>query len=111
MARILIHGSGGREHAQAKLLRSQGHEVAIYPGNFGSRKCGFPMSLPRYDLEIFSMDQDLVDGKADVANNAKIVFGPTKRAAQLEGSKIFCKQILGDLPTGKIEIIRSASDI
>ena len=121
---ILIIGSGGREHAIAWKVSQSEMVKNIYaiPGNPGIGKekkvKNFEIENPsiqdyirfakskNIDLTIVGPEAPLVDGIVDEfkKNNLKI-FGPCKAAAQLEGSKSFCKEILnsGKVLTAKHE--------
>jgi phosphoribosylamine--glycine ligase len=107
--RILVIGSGGREHALVwRLAQSPGrHEVFAAPGNPGMAKVaklvpagdGSPKALleaansTQADLTVVGPEAPLVAGVVDafLAAGRKIV-GPTAAAARLEGSKIYAKQ-------------------
>ena len=105
--RILVIGSGGREHALLKGLA--GNELFVAPGNAGMEslaKC-LPIDAltpqPIVDLAkevdaelvVIGPEVPLVAGAADALREAGIpVFGPTKEAAQLEGSKAFAKDVM-----------------
>ena len=117
---ILIIGSGGREHALAwKIAQNSAVErvyvapgnagtalepkvenLAIDPGNF--QKLAFFAKDRQITLTIVGPEQPLVDGIVDffLERNLRI-FGPTKNAAQLEGSKVFAKDFLArhSIPT------------
>lgn len=108
---ILVIGSGGREHAIIKTLRRSGWLNKIYalPGNGGINKDAEGINIPLgnfseiaqfckknlIDLVVVGPEQPLVDGIADFleANEIK-VFGPSKKASQLEGSKDFMKEVV-----------------
>jgi phosphoribosylamine--glycine ligase len=126
--KILVIGGGGREHALVwKLAQSSLVEhIWCAPGNDGMAgvaEC-LPVSLGdtaalvslaarlRPDLTVVGPEQPLVDGLADAfaAQGLRIV-GPTRAAAQLEGSKIFAKQFLErqGIPTGKVYGIYSSA--
>ena len=109
--RVLIIGSGGREHALAwKLSQSpRVKEIFIAPGNGGTRDYGrnTPIKdsdLPglvafakeqKIDLVVPGPELPLVLGVVDAMQAAGILcFGPSKYAAQLEGSKAFAKEIM-----------------
>ena len=105
--RILVIGSGGREHALLKGLA--GNELFVAPGNAGMEslaKC-LPIDAltpqPIVDLAkevdaelvVIGPEVPLVAGAADALREAGIpVFGPTQEAAQLEGSKAFAKDVM-----------------
>ncbi|MCZ9294437.1 phosphoribosylamine--glycine ligase [Corynebacterium meitnerae] len=108
--RILVIGSGGREHALLTALSrtSAGeHELHVAPGNAGMRATRHDVAgddpaavtaLAREieaDLVVIGPEQPLVSGVADALREAGIpVFGPSQEAAQLEGSKTFAKEIM-----------------
>ncbi len=109
--RVLIIGSGGREHALAwKLSQSpKVKEIFIAPGNGGSGDFGRNVPIKDSDLPglvAFAKEQKidlvvpgpelpLVLGVVDAMQAAGIAcFGPSKYAAQLEGSKAFAKEIM-----------------
>jgi phosphoribosylamine--glycine ligase len=123
---VLIVGGGGREHALAWKLRRDGAEVLVAPGNAGTAQIAenIPVAatdvpaLVRVarergvDLTVVGPEAPLVAGIVDAFAAAGLrIFGPTARAAQLEGSKLFCKQILhrGDVPTAMFREFRSVA--
>lgn len=118
--RILVLGSGAREHAiVTALLREQGeHQIVAAPGNAGiaaevpviALDPTNPAIVTEYALDndvelvVIGPEAPLVAGVADALRQRGIaVFGPGKAAAQLEGSKTFAKRIMDDagVPTGK----------
>ena len=124
--RVLVVGSGGREHAIAWKLARDGAEVLVAPGNAGTAlvaenvpvaSTDIPalLDLARrrsVDLTVVGPEAPLVAGIVDAFTAEGLrIFGPTKRAAQIEGSKAFCKQILhrGDVPTAMFRVFRSAA--
>ncbi|MEI6240170.1 MAG: phosphoribosylamine--glycine ligase [Planctomycetia bacterium] len=124
--RVLIIGGGGREHALAWKLRRDGAEVLVAPGNAGTALIAenLPVSATdvpalvrvarerSVDLTVVGPEAPLVAGIVDAFVAAGLrIFGPTARAAQLEGSKLFCKQILhrGDVPTAMFREFRSVA--
>jgi phosphoribosylamine--glycine ligase len=107
---ILLLGSGGREHALAwKLAQSPSCETLwASPGNPGIGECARLVALDTgdhaavaafcdaqgVDLVVIGPEAPLVDGLADSLRAAGVaVFGPSKAAAQLEGSKGFTKDL------------------
>ena len=119
--RILVLGSGAREHAIILALRAEeaGHELFVAPGNAGIADDATPVpgldqndpsAVTAYandahiDLVIIGPEAPLVAGVADALRGRGIpVFGPGKAAAQLEGSKAFAKRIMeaAGVPTGR----------
>jgi phosphoribosylamine---glycine ligase len=122
--KVLLLGSGGREHAIAwKLAQSsQLEELYIAPGNAGTRKHGKNVDLQVNDFEgikkfvleaaiemvVVGPEDPLVNGIVDFFNADEqlkkvAVIGPNKHAAQLEGSKDFAKEFLyrHHIPTAK----------
>ena len=105
--RILVIGSGGREHALLHAMH--GHELTVAPGNAGMSRLATVrsvdpaspesiVSLAREvdaELVVIGPEVPLVAGAADALIQAGIpVFGPTRAAAQLEGSKAFAKDVM-----------------
>lgn len=94
--RVVIVGSGGREHALADVLGRTATEVIVTPGN-----PGIPGSVDTAateldaDLFVIGPEVPLVDGLADeLRGQGKLVFGPGADGAQLEGSKAYMKDLL-----------------
>lgn len=114
---VLLIGSGGREHAIAKKLVESPKLKKLYsiPGNSGiskiSETIGTDLNVESIvnsakeksiDLIFCGPEQPLVDGLSDLAEKNGIkTFGPSKKGAALEGSKIFSKQFMSkyDIPT------------
>ncbi len=109
MNKVLIIGSGGREHALAwKLAQSsQVDEIYVAPGNGGTVKWNVPIAATdtdglvafarekKIDLTVVGPEDPLNRGVVDAFNEAGLrIFGPTKAAAHLEGSKAFAKKIM-----------------
>lgn len=118
--RILVLGSGAREHAiiTALLAEHAGHVITAAPGNAGIAADVETVSLDptngalvaEYAIEndvelvVVGPEAPLIAGVADPVRTRGIpVFGPGKAAAQLEGSKAFAKRIMGEagVPTGR----------
>lgn len=125
--KILIVGSGGREHAIAMSVKKSPRADKIYcaPGNAGIAQIAecVPIGAMEFDkladfakekqidLAIVGMDDPLVGGLTDVLEAAGIhVFGPRKNAAILEGSKAFSKDLMKKyhIPTAAYENFDSA---
>lgn len=116
--KILILGSGGREYsiARAILNEDEAHELFFMPGNGATSSLGKNLNIKDYNelalfakesgigLTIVGPEAPLVDGVVDIfkANNL-VIFGPSKRAAQLEGSKVYMKNFLAkyNIPTAR----------
>ena len=112
--RVVVVGSGGREHALAFML-SKEHEVVVAPGSsalgqYFDLSDKDPLDIDA-DLYVIGPEQPLVEGLADrLRGHSKTVFGPSKDGARLEGSKAFLKDVLvaAKVPTAEH---RSFSDI
>lgn len=121
--KILIVGSGGREHAIAWSVAKSPKADKIYcaPGNAGIAEFAECVSIgamefdkladfaeeKEIDLTIIGMDDPLVGGVVDVFEKRGLkVFGPRKNAAVLEGSKAFSKDLMKKykIPTAGYEI-------
>lgn len=107
---VLVLGSGGREHALAwKISKSPSlKNLYISPGNPGTAEVGKNIQIDaghqyitefcktnKIDLVVIGPEQPLVEGLADFlrANDIR-VFGPDKKAAELEGHKSFAKRLM-----------------
>ena len=124
--KIGIIGSGGREHAICDTLSNSNKIKQIYcfPGNAGTAKIAKNISidlenfnelknfikLNKIDLIVVGPEKPLVDGIVDFLEGHNIkVFGPNKHASQLEGSKIFTKNLCEkyNIPTAKFGIFQN----
>ncbi|MCC5926187.1 MAG: phosphoribosylamine--glycine ligase [Bacteroidetes bacterium] len=121
--KVLLIGGGGREHALAHALSKSSllDKLYITPGNPGTAQHGENVSLDinefddvvdfcedhHIDLVIVGPEQPLVEGITDYLHDYGIkVFGPTKGAAMLEGSKSYAKSIMQkyNIPTAGSEV-------
>lgn len=105
---ILILGSGGREYSIGlSLLKEEKHKLFFEPGNGATSELGTNINIKDYeelalwakqntiDLTIVGPEAPLVDGVVDIfKEHDLVIFGPSKKAAQLEGSKVYMKNIL-----------------
>jgi len=117
--KVLVVGSGGREHALAWKIAASAlvEEVLIAPGNAGTADVGRNCAVKATDiaglvrlavseevgLVVIGPEDPLVMGLADKLRERGIdVFGPSEEASQLEGSKLFTKELLERhrIPTG-----------
>jgi phosphoribosylamine--glycine ligase len=128
--KVLVIGSGGREHALVWKLRQSASVEQVYcvPGNAGiamEASC-IPADVlsPQelvclaetldVQLTVVGPEAPLVAGVADeFAGRGRTLLGPTRAAAQLEGSKIFAKQFLQrhHIPTARFAVLDSANEI
>ena len=120
--KILVVGGGGREHAIIKALKKSPMAGEIYaaPGNGGMAKDATLVNIGAKDIEairdfavmkgidfcVVAPDDPLVMGAVDLLNEAGIkTFGPDKKAAIIEGSKAFSKDLMKKygIPTAAYE--------
>ncbi len=96
MTRVVVVGSGGREHALADVLGRTASEVIVTPGNPGiPGSVNTPATELDADLFVIGPEVPLVEGLADeLRAQGKLVFGPGADGAQLEGSKGYMKELL-----------------
>ena len=102
--RVVVVGSGGREHALALAL-SRSADVVVTPGNAGinGSLTTPPLALDA-DLFVIGPEAPLVDGLADrLRAQGKRVFGPGADGARLEGSKAWMKEVVAEagVPTAR----------
>ena len=124
LRKVLVIGSGAREHALATRLLACASvgEVVVSPGNAGTAQgnvsgkvmrslAGDPQEIARLeapDLVVIGPEVPLCDGLADRLGEAgHVVFGPSRRAAQLEGSKAFMKRFAAryGIPTSRFHVV------
>ena len=124
--KVGIIGSGGREHAICESLRKSKKitEIFCFPGNAGTEDIAKNINLDlanfeflknfilkkKIDLIVVGPEKPLVDGLVDYLEKFDIkVFGPNKIASQLEGSKIFTKEICKkyNIPTAKFSTFKN----
>ena len=125
--KILVVGNGGREHALAwKIAQSpRADRVFVAPGNAGTAVDAENVDIaatdvPRLvefarnnaiDLTVVGPEAALAAGLVDAFDDAGLrAFGPSKAAAELEGSKVFCKNLLrhADVPTADYRVFHNA---
>ncbi|MGL5560635.1 MAG: phosphoribosylamine--glycine ligase [Paraclostridium dentum] len=118
--KILVIGSGGREHAicYSLLKGKKGNEIYCAPGNAGISEIAQCLSIKdndidnlykfakenKIDLTIVGPEVPLVDGIVDKFEKENLrIFGPNKKCSMLEGSKAFSKEFMikHDIPTAK----------
>lgn len=127
--KVLVVGGGGREHALAWKLSQSARvtQVFVAPGNAGTAldATNVPIAATdkaaliefakseKIDLTVVGPEAPLVDGLVDDLEEAGLrAFGPSKVAAELEGSKVFCKNLLhtANIPTANYRTFRSAEE-
>lgn len=128
--KVLVIGGGGREHALAwKIAQSSRVETVFVapgnPGTAGEAKCrNVPVSATNVaelvafaadnavDLTVVGPEGPLVEGVVDTFRDAGLaIFGPTQKAAQLEGSKAFAKDFMErhGIPTATYRVFDTAA--
>ena len=130
MPRVLIVGSGGREHALARALQRspQAPELIATPGSPGLARDGVEglgigvgdlngivaaAVSRRVDLVVVGPEAPLVGGLVDMLGSAGVrAFGPSAAAAHIEGSKAFAKELMRDagVPTASHMMLRSREE-
>lgn len=124
--KILVIGSGGREHAIIKKIKQNKNVSKIYaiPGNGGIERDAICINIKATDINaikdfakknnidyaIVTPDDPLVAGLVDDLEEIKIpCFGPNKNAAIIEGSKVFAKNLMKKykIPTAEYETFES----
>jgi len=126
--KVGIIGSGGREHAICQSIKKslKIEKIYCFPGNAGTSELAENVEidisdfnkikefsiLNKLNLIIVGPEKPLVDGIVDFFKDTKIdIFGPDKISSQLEGSKIFTKNICNEykIPTAKFGIFENIS--
>jgi phosphoribosylamine---glycine ligase len=127
--KVLVVGKGGREHALCWKLRQSPRVRAVFcaPGNAGTGQEGQNVPIEPGDfralaqfarregvgLTVVGPEEPLVHGIVDYFQREGLrAFGPRKDAAELEGSKVFAKDLMrqAGIPTADYRIFRSAPD-
>ncbi len=116
--KVLVVGSGGREYAIGRALKNDPAVTELFfaPGNGGTLELGENVDIGDYtelarfakergiDLTVVGPEQPLVEGIVDIFRKEGLtIFGPTQKAALLEGSKIYMKNFLKkyNIPTAR----------
>ena len=126
--KVMVIGGGGREHAVVKAIKKnkEAEEIFVLPGNGGIKadaacvdigakeieKIAFFAKEHAIDYAIVTPDDPLVLGAVDELERIGVpCFGPNKRAAIIEGSKAFAKELMKKygIPTAKYEIFTDES--
>ncbi len=121
--KVLVVGSGGREHAIVWHLSRHNHRVFAAPGNAGIARVATCFDIPvhdianlarlaeseRVDLTIVGPEAPLVAGLADeFRRRGLLVFGPDAAGARIEGDKAYAKRLMHELsiPTPRFAVFR-----
>lgn len=127
--KVLVVGSGGREHALVWKIAQSPRVTKIYcaPGNAGISQLAECVDIKAMDLRgirdfavkqavdlvVIGPDDPLFAGMADVLRDAGVpAFGPSGRAAIIEGSKVFAKQLMRKygIPTGDFQVFNDPAE-
>ena len=119
----MVVGSGGREHALVETLAASPLEPGMYaaPGNAGTSSIATPVDIPiddypalrdfarenEIDLTVVGPEDPLIGGISECFWEAGLkVFGPSRAAARIEGSKVFSKEVMRNagVPTADFEV-------
>lgn len=125
--KVLVVGQGGREHALVWKLAQSPSVTQVYcaPGNTGTALDGTNVNIEatdvdglvkfavaeRIDLTVVGPELALTAGVVDGFKKAKLrIFGPSQRAAELEGSKVFAKELMrrANIPSAEFKVFRTA---
>src|SRR5262245_253427 len=127
--KVLVVGQGGREHTLVWKLKQSPSVTEVYcaPGNAGTaldcknvdiKATDIPRLVKfaqteKIDLTVVGPEAPLVAGIVDEFLKAGLrVFGPSKKAAELEGSKKFCKELIkkANVPTADFRVFTNAAE-
>ena len=127
--KVLVIGSGGREHAICAALNKSKkiNQIYCFPGNAGIEQIAENIDINTSDfnkikefvlskkigLVVVGPEKPLVEGIVDFFKDTNVnIFGPNKIASQLEGSKIFTKKLCKkyNIPTAKFDIFKNIND-
>ncbi len=127
--KVLVVGSGGREHALAWSLKRSPKvsEILVAPGNAGTATCGENLAVGtddipalvqvaterRVDLVVVGPEAPLAAGLVDALKEVGIpAFGPSRAAAQIEASKAFAKDFMREngIPTAEYAVFEDYRD-
>lgn len=127
--KILVVGNGGREHTLVWKLKQSPSVTQVFcaPGNAGTGLDGTNVDIKatdisrlikfataeKIDLTVIGPEGPLVAGIVDEFQKAGLrVFGPTKKAAELEGSKKFAKELMkrASIPTAEFRVFKNAAE-
>ena len=128
--RVLVVGGGGREHALTWKIAKSPLVKKVYcaPGNAGTASVAENIEIPADNvnsllqfatvtgigLTVVGPEQPLVKGIVDSFEESGLrVFGPSQRAAEIEGSKVFCKDLMKKygIPTARYESFDSPDQV
>jgi len=120
--RVMVVGSGGREHALVEALAASTLEPEMYaaPGNPGISRIAQTVDIPaddlvslrdyakenEIDLTVVGPESPLIGGVSEAFWEVDLkVFGPSRAAARIEGSKVFAKELMrhAGVPTARFE--------
>jgi phosphoribosylamine--glycine ligase len=120
--KVLVVGGGGREHALVETLAASPMEPEMYaaPGNPGIARIAQTVDIPsddlvalrdyakenEMDLTVVGPELPLIGGIAEAFREADLkIFGPSRAAARIEGSKVFAKELMrhAGVPTARFE--------
>src|ERR687892_1702854 len=120
--KVLVVGSGGREHALVEALAASPLEPEMYaaPGNVGISRIAETVDIPvddlvslrdyaaegGIDLTVVGPETPLIGGISEAFWEADLnIFGPSRAAARIEGSKVFAKELMrhAGVPTARFE--------